>query len=1067
VYRRIPIPLVAIGVIVVVGIVFLISQQATTPACGAFVVAAGAPATLDGGTSVALVAGSGELRFDSAALTEADLTDEANAQALAAVNAMPVNLRAEGLILTFTRCNEEPAPVHLVSPAPPSAALRPPQTAGEGRWQARASLDAYAWDGAQWTWLTGAADQLSIDLPDLPMVMVWVETLSTAPAIGTEPDLQTGGLAPEYYGVITELYEPGLTVAANGSLNGQVPAAPPEGAPYVAYPLVTNVANGQADAATVEAMLNDEAARRRHVETLASIASESNFAGVAIDYQGLSVSASDSFAALVEELATALHANGKTLIVRQLSSGPESQTDGDSLIRIGRAADFIQVKLGPDAPAYLDDGTVPGELTWMAQRISRSKLQPVISAASLIHTGGTRPLSFQSAVQMLIGDTRIISASAGISLTLSPNPSATLTSRAEIGAYDSVVGPDSDLSVYTAATLATKINALLGLGLRGAVINDIQGPDAAPNLLEPIKAYRQQSAITGSSDLSVDWTITAADGSVVLSESRPLVSADLVWTPASDGVYTATLRLPHSLRLGTSRSPLPSVGDFAGQASTGSVTKDVAVVTVGEGGAETGAGGGGTDTPSTPEAPCLNAVYVADVTVPDNTRFDKGKDFTKTWKVRNSGTCAWSADTELAFVRGAQLGASSPVKVGALEPGKTIDVSVPMESGDKDGAFTGIWRLRNEDGAFGDELSVVIKVGAEVVAPPPVAPPAGGGPTQYGIHSHYYGYVDTEAGAQSIVNYTNELGLGWTKIQFRWGDYDYYCAGPDLNRLNTMISAANGAGLKVLLSIVTSPPCTHPWTSDVHAPPDDPAALAELAGGLADLFKGRIHAIEVWNEQNISREWLSSPQKLDAARYTQLLAAAYNAIKAKDPNILVISGALAPTGWNDGVNAIDDFEYLKQMVAAGATKVMDCVGTHVNALRVPPSASLGGPYDNVFSPPHHSWYFKDTVLGYQSITGKPACVTEFGVASSQTIGQVEGFEWANENTQQEQADWVTEGMSLCKQWGCRLVILWNLDYGPVTRLVTDNALYSFIDIGLGRRPVFHAVKSWCAANGCR
>ena len=362
---------------------------------------------------------------------------------------------------------------------------------------------------------------------------------------------------------------------------------------------------------------------------------------------------------------------------------------------------------------------------------------------------------------------------------------------------------------------------------------------------------------------------------------------------------------------------------------------------------------------------------------------------------------------------------------------------------------------------------MVIRVGAEVAAPPPVAQPAGGGSTQYGIHAHYYGYIDTAAGAQDIVNYTNELGLGWTKIQFRWGDYDYYCGGPDLNKLDTMISTANAAGQKVLLSIVTSPPCTHPWTADVHAPPDDPAALAELAGGLADLFRGRIHAIEVWNEQNISREWQTSPQKLDAARYKQLLAAAYNAIKAKDPNILVISGALAPTGWNDGVNATDDFEYLKQMVAAGATKTMDCVGTHVNALRVPPSASLGGPYDSLFSPPHHSWYFKDTVLGYQSITGKPACVTEFGVASSETIGQVEGFEWANENTQQEQADWVTEGMSLCRQWGCRLVILWNLDYGPATRLVSDNALYSFIDIGLGRRPVFHAVKSWCAANGCR
>jgi hypothetical protein len=270
-----------------------------------------------------------------------------------------------------------------------------------------------------------------------------------------------------------------------------------------------------------------------------------------------------------------------------------------------------------------------------------------------------------------------------------------------------------------------------------------------------------------------------------------------------------------------------------------------------------------------------------------------------------------------------------------------------------------------------------------------------------------------------------------------------------------------------MLSVVTSPPCKHPWTSDVHAPPDDPNQLAGLVGGLADFYRGRIHAIEVWNEQNIDREWVSQPQKIDPARYTEMLKASYNAIKSKDPNILVVSGALAPTGFSNGVNAMDDFAYLEGMVAAGASRYMDCVGTHVNALRVPPSAQLGGEYDALFNPPHHSWYFYNTVRGYQSITGKAACVTEFGVATQEGVGNVGGFEWAANNTQQKQADWVTEGMSLCRQWGCRLVILWNLDYGPATGAVNDNALYSFVDMGWGKRPVFGAVKNWCAANGCR
>ncbi|MFN3762162.1 MAG: NBR1-Ig-like domain-containing protein, partial [Anaerolineae bacterium] len=49
-------------------------------------------------------------------------------------------------------------------------------------------------------------------------------------------------------------------------------------------------------------------------------------------------------------------------------------------------------------------------------------------------------------------------------------------------------------------------------------------------------------------------------------------------------------------------------------------------------------------TPPTQEAipGCtLNARWVADVTVPDNTAFAPNTPFVKTWRVRNSGTCAW------------------------------------------------------------------------------------------------------------------------------------------------------------------------------------------------------------------------------------------------------------------------------------------------------------------------------------------------------------------------------------------------------------------------------------------
>ena len=53
------------------------------------------------------------------------------------------------------------------------------------------------------------------------------------------------------------------------------------------------------------------------------------------------------------------------------------------------------------------------------------------------------------------------------------------------------------------------------------------------------------------------------------------------------------------------------------------------------------------------------------------------------------------------------------------------------------------------------------------------------------------------------------------------------------------------------------------------------------------VYKGRVKAIEVWNEQNLHYEWGNEP--LDPNRYVDMLCKAYQAIKAADPNMVVIA----------------------------------------------------------------------------------------------------------------------------------------------------------------------------------
>ena len=109
---------------------------------------------------------------------------------------------------------------------------------------------------------------------------------------------------------------------------------------------------------------------------------------------------------------------------------------------------------------------------------------------------------------------------------------------------------------------------------------------------------------------------------------------------------------------------------------------------------------------------CNNLALVLDVTVPNGTTFKPGEEFTKTWKVENTGTCDWKHSYRLLFVSGDQLGGSS-IRVGnAIPPGKWTQLSVNMKAPDKNGTYTGYWRLADSDGKlFGATLAVSIKVG--------------------------------------------------------------------------------------------------------------------------------------------------------------------------------------------------------------------------------------------------------------------------------------------------------------------------------------------------------------------
>jgi polysaccharide biosynthesis protein PslG len=60
-----------------------------------------------------------------------------------------------------------------------------------------------------------------------------------------------------------------------------------------------------------------------------------------------------------------------------------------------------------------------------------------------------------------------------------------------------------------------------------------------------------------------------------------------------------------------------------------------------------------------------------------------------------------------------------------------------------------------------------------------------------------------------------------------------------------------------MLSVVGAPEWTRAAGGE-NGPPDDYNEYARFLGELIDAHPGKIDAIEVWNEQNLDREWTSA-----------------------------------------------------------------------------------------------------------------------------------------------------------------------------------------------------------------
>jgi LysM repeat protein len=286
-----------------------------------------------------------------------------------------------------------------------------------------------------------------------------------------------------------------------------------------------------------------------------------------------------------------------------------------------------------------------------------------------------------------------------------------------------------------------------------------------------------------------------------------------------------------------------------------------------------------------------------------------------------------------------------------------------------------------------------------VVNPPP--PPSGG----FAVGAHVQSFEP--------LGVMRDTGMTWVKKQVRWSQ------GQDTGTSANFIRTAKDAGFQIVLGVVGDP-------GQLGA--NRAQYIQDYANYLGQVAALGPDAIEVWNEPNIDREWPTG--QISGAAYTEMLRASYNAIKAANPNVLVISGAPSPTGAESAFpgSVVNDDNFLRQMRNAGAANVMDCVGIHYNEGVVPPTARSGDPRGNSS---YYTRYYPAMVDVYSSIfPGKPLCFTELGYLTGEGFGPLPaGFTWAADTTLAEQEQWLGQVVSLARgDSRVRMLIVWNMNF---------------------------------------
>jgi hypothetical protein len=340
---------------------------------------------------------------------------------------------------------------------------------------------------------------------------------------------------------------------------------------------------------------------------------------------------------------------------------------------------------------------------------------------------------------------------------------------------------------------------------------------------------------------------------------------------------------------------------------------------------------------------------------------------------------------------------------------------------------------------FGTDLTNAFVPQDGTVAQPPAPgptlqplPPSSASGWGYGFQVQLWNF--NPDAKQQVVGLIKQAGFTWMKHQVEWQTIETQPGQYDWSELDTIVDSATANNSKVLLSVQHAPPFYRSASSGLF--PTDPNTYQTFMQALATRYRGKVHAYEVWNEENLSRE--TGVGNVDPSFYLPILKAGSTGVRAGDSNAQVLLGAPSPTGATSPGQSIDDLQYLTQLYALNggeAKQYYDAISAHPSGFSNPPDCtpstpqcSLSGAWNT-----DPSFYAFARVAQYRDVmtqngeSNKKIWFTEFGYCSAATPPA--GYEYCKYLTAQNQADFLVQAFAKARALDyVGGMMVWNLNF---------------------------------------